>query len=209
MKKAAEKRTVPAGPKMIDVSGIGQVKLRRHRRARKLTLSVRPFTGVQVTVPYGVSYAQAEAFVCEKKGWLQKNQTIMKRFEAEQTAFFSSSAELDRDAARQLLVERLQCLARQYGFSYNRVFIRNQKTRWGSCSIKNNINLNIKLAWLPAELRDYVILHELVHTRIKTHGREFWAELEGYVSDARAVDRQLNRYHPGVQDARADHRAGG
>ena len=72
--------------------------------------------------------------------------------------------------------------------------MRNQKTRWGSCSAQNNINLNVQLIRLPPALRDYVILHELVHTRIRNHGPGFWEELEKYVADCRQVDRQLNQY---------------
>jgi predicted metal-dependent hydrolase len=73
------------------------------------------------------------------------------------------------------------------------VTIRNQKTRWGSCSAKNNLSLNIKLALLPDELRDLILVHELVHTRIKNHGPDFWRELKSIYPDARKLDRQVNR----------------
>jgi predicted metal-dependent hydrolase len=85
-------------------------------------------------------------------------------------------------------------LAARHGFTYNRVFVRHQKTRWGSCSHKNNINLNARLVQLPQALMDYTILHELVHTRIKHHGPRFWEALSRYIPDSRALDRQLNAY---------------
>ena len=100
----------------------------------------------------------------------------------------------DRKAARQLLVDRLDSLARKYGFTYNRVFIRNQKTRWGSCSTKNNINLNVNLVRLPAELIDYTILHELVHTRVKNHSQKFWAQMDRLLGDAKKIDKKLRAY---------------
>jgi len=86
-----------------------------------------------------------------------------------------------------------------HDFRFNKVSIRNQKTKWGSCSAGNNISLNMNLARLPEELRDYVILHELVHTRIKNHSREFWALLDEFV-DGRAKDfsRTLKAYRLGV-----------
>jgi predicted metal-dependent hydrolase len=76
------------------------------------------------------------------------------------------------------LPKRLTELAAQHGFRYGRAGIRNQKSRWGSCSSKNNISLNIHLLNLPGHLRDYVILHELVHTEQKNHSKHFWFRLD-------------------------------
>ena len=93
------------------------------------------------------------------------------------------------------LIERLNAIAAQFGFEYNRVSVRRQKTRWGSCSGKNNINLNIALVRLDEHLRDYVILHELVHTRIKNHSKRFWEELDKYTGGkAKELNKQLRKY---------------
>ena len=93
-----------------------------------------------------------------------------------------------------MLVARLTELADQYGYTYNKVFIRNQKTRWGSCSAKNNISLNIKLLLLPEDLRDFIILHELVHTKVKDHSNDFWAELLKIKPDAKVLAERVNRH---------------
>ena len=100
----------------------------------------------------------------------------------------------DPKSARRQLVARLQALAMKHGFKYRRVFIRNQKTRWGSCSHQNNINLNINLVMLPSDLSDYIILHELVHTRVKNHSPAFWQELSKFIDNPKALDRKLDRY---------------
>ena len=104
------------------------------------------------------------------------------------------AAPMDHGAARERLIKRVHELSKQHGFSFNRILIKNQKTRWGSCSDKNNINLNINLVRLPEHLIDYTILHELVHTRIKNHGEAFWAALEKMVAGAKHIDKQLNQY---------------
>ena len=91
-----------------------------------------------------------------------------------------------------IITDRLYHLAGEYGFKFNRVTIRHQKTRWGSCSPKNNISLNIKLILLPDALVDYVILHELVHTRIHNHSKNFRSELDRYVKNSKAMARRLH-----------------
>ncbi len=98
--------------------------------------------------------------------------------------------------AKSFLPGRLAWLAREYGFKFNRVFIKNLKSRWGSCSGKNNINLNLHLMRLPDELIDYVLLHELCHTVEKNHGKDFWALLDKVTGGrARELDRKVNDYN--------------
>ena len=81
--------------------------------------------------------------------------------------------------AREYLPGRAEALAKLHGFSISGVKVRRMKTRWGSCTPKNSINLNSWLMMLPEYLSDYVILHELVHTRIPDHSSRFWEELDG------------------------------
>jgi predicted metal-dependent hydrolase len=89
----------------------------------------------------------------------------------------------------------LEELAKIHSIKYTRASIRNQKTKWGSCSAKNNVSLNINLVRLPDELRDYVILHELVHTRFKNHSKMFWAELDRFVGGrAKELSKKLKNY---------------
>ncbi len=179
--------------KIIQIEGVGEVLLERSRKARHICLSVKPFKGVRVAVPYGVPFEQAEAVALAQARWIGKH--LERLADVEQAAAeYDRRAPINRAVARRVIVDRLQELALQHGFSCQRVFVRNQKTRWGSCSIKNNINLNVNLIRLPAALRDYVILHELVHTRIKNHSPRFWEELEKYIKDCRQVDKQLNQY---------------
>jgi predicted metal-dependent hydrolase len=178
----------------IQINGIGLVLFEKSKRARRLIITIRPFRGVRVAVPRRVSFEEAKRFVLNKTNWIQKHLTKMKETELQQKKITENSKPIDRAEAKEKLIRRLNELAEQNGFSYNQVFIKNQKSRWGSCSAKNNINLNMKLIALPGRLMDYVILHELVHTRVKNHGKKFWAELDKLVGDAKAVDNELKRY---------------
>jgi predicted metal-dependent hydrolase len=182
-----------AASKIICIEGVGDVLLERSLKARNICLSIKPHKGVRVAVPVGVPFAQAEAVALAKADWIAKHLRRLADMECDADRR-STLAPINRAVARRVIVDRLAELARRYGFGYNRVFVRNQKTRWGSCSAQNNINLNVNLIRLPEALRDYVILHELVHTRIKNHGPLFWQELERYVTGCRQVDKELNNY---------------
>ncbi|GJQ64581.1 MAG: hypothetical protein SCALA702_36340 [Melioribacteraceae bacterium] len=103
-------------------------------------------------------------------------------------------AEIFRDEAKYYLPNRTRELAQKFGFSFSRVFIKNHKSKWGSCSGRNNINLNLHLMRLPDELIDYVILHELTHTVEKNHGKRFWDKLESVCPGSRQLDKKLNLY---------------
>ena len=100
-----------------------------------------------------------------------------------------------RREAKSFLPGRLAWLASRYGFKFNRVFIKNLRSRWGSCSGVSNINLNLHLMRLPDELIDYVLLHELCHTVEKNHSAAFWALLNEVTGNrAKELDKKMNRY---------------
>ena len=178
----------------ISLDGIGPIFFERSKRARNINISIKPFKGVRVAVPYGVSFEKARKIAQSKMSWILKHLNKMKQVEQEHEAFSENSVEINRAKARTKLVNRLDELSEKHDIPYNRVFIRNQKTRWGSCSAKNNISLNLKLVNLPEELIDYTIRHELVHTRIKNHSKEFWAELNRFIGNAKELDKKFNKY---------------
>ncbi|GAB4334901.1 MAG: hypothetical protein Kow0089_04360 [Desulfobulbaceae bacterium] len=181
---------------VIHIDGVGDVTLQRSDRACRVIISVRPFRGVRVAVPKRVSFRRAEQVAREKVEWIRTHLEQTRRYEAACEEAAKTAGPVDRGEAAKILIPRLEELARKHGYRYNRVTIRNQKTRWGSCSAHNNISLNMKLIRLPEDLRDFVLLHELVHTRIRNHGKEFRAELLRIEPRARELDRELGRYDP-------------
>lgn len=98
-----------------------------------------------------------------------------------------------KKVARIYFDERVAYFAKRYGFSYGRIALRQQRTRWGSCSSKKNLNFNLGLMVLREELRDYVIVHELAHTRHMNHGASFWQEVESIIPHYRELRRELKR----------------
>ncbi|MBA3758816.1 DUF45 domain-containing protein [Candidatus Saccharibacteria bacterium] len=98
--------------------------------------------------------------------------------------------------ARQLLPQRLATLAKQQGFTYNSVAVKRLKSRWGSCNERKDIVLNCFLMQLPWYLIDYVLLHELVHTKVLRHGEPFWNELSLHIKDLKAVRKEMKSFQP-------------
>lgn len=98
--------------------------------------------------------------------------------------------------AEQLLPQRLQTLASQNGLEYASITIKRLKSRWGSCNEQKDIVLNCYLMQLPWHLIDYVIMHELTHTKVLRHGKPFWSELNKYVRNLRDIRREMKLYQP-------------
>ncbi|HSX16989.1 MAG TPA: SprT family zinc-dependent metalloprotease [Patescibacteria group bacterium] len=115
---------------------------------------------------------------------------------AVQQAARSGAVRALRKEAEQLLPYRLKQLAERDGFSYGSVDIKHLKSRWGSCTSQKDITLNLYLMQLPWHLIDYVIFHELTHTKVMQHGPPFWQELERHVTGAKNLRKEIGTYHP-------------
>lgn len=169
--------------KVISDLILGNIVFRKKAGCRRISIRVHPVKGVSVSVPFLVPYAAAEAFFRLKRSRIidiaakQKSQCAGM---PEATPELISGLRL---RAKAELPARLAELASHYGFQYNRVAIKHNSTNWGSCSAKNNINLNLNLVRLPRVLSDYVMIHELCHLRHHDHGQAFHLLLEHLCTD--------------------------
>jgi predicted metal-dependent hydrolase len=169
--------------RIINDPQIGQVLMKKSTRARRISLRVHPVKGVSITVPYIVPYMAAEAFFKLKRQWVIETMDRQKdKFKDIQPV---SRDEIDqlRKKAKAELPSRLDVLAARYGFAYNKVTIKHNSSNWGSCSARNNINLNLNIVRLPKALQDYILLHELCHLRHHDHGHGFHLLLEHVLTD--------------------------
>jgi predicted metal-dependent hydrolase len=178
---------------IVEIPSVGPVTIVKSQRAKHLRITVKPDQTVRLTIPRGESVDRATRFLHTKIPWITKNQHRLSKLENTQTNL--PHPKINALKARDILIGRLEEMAKIHNFKYARASIRNQKTKWGSCSAKNNISLNINLVRLPDELSDYVILHELVHTRIKNHSKKFWAELDKFVDgSAKEFSKKLRKF---------------
>ena len=180
--------------KIIEIEDIGSICLQKHKTAKHLRIILRPGKTPKVTVPRIVPYKAAELFARSKRLWIKETLKKLEEAESGKQKISPEETELLRKKAKNYLPGRVEELAERHGLSYNRVFVKNLKSRWGSCSSKNNINLNLHLMRLPEPLVDYVILHELAHTKEKNHGKGFRNLLNSFVADSRVYDKELKNY---------------
>jgi predicted metal-dependent hydrolase len=152
----------------------------RHPRARRYLIRIADDGSILVTIPRGGSKREATAFVEREQTWIEKER---RRVEQErQRADRNRAAPLRpevvealRERAKRELPERLLHLAARHGLQVTRVSVRNQQWRWGSCSKNGRICLNWRLVQMPDWVRDYVIVHELMHLKRMDHSQKFWA----------------------------------
>jgi len=168
--------------------------LRKSKRARRMRLAVYCDGSVVVTTPFDLQESTAERFIREKSQWLFNKIAFFEQFKGHAIARYSQDDYLKyKDDAYALAVDRVNFFNKIYKFSYNQINIKNQKTRWGSCSKKGNINFNYKIALLPQRLFDYIIVHELCHLREFNHSRKFWRLVEKSISDYLEIRNELKK----------------
>lgn len=168
------------------------VIFKKVRRSRSLRISVHQDGRVVVTAPYWESFRAMERFLFEHSAWVREKLSRI-RAPLRDARADPRHYHTNRERARALIHERLALWSRFYGVRPKRVFIRNQKTRWGSCSEQGNLSFSYKVAFLAPELCDYVIVHELCHLVELNHSRRFWALVARAIPDYRKRRRELKK----------------
>ncbi|NOY35613.1 MAG: M48 family metallopeptidase [bacterium] len=157
------------------MSEIPEYTLRRSGRARRVRLAVRCDGSVVVTAPLGVNPSVVEKFVSGKKRWILDKLKLFDGVDAKAIRTFSREDYLKhKGRALEIINERAAFYGEIYRCSFNRICVKNQRTRWGSCSKKGNLNFNYKIIFLPEILRDYIIVHEICHLKELNHSQKFW-----------------------------------
>lgn len=163
-----------------------EYEIRESIRAKRLTLTVHPDGRVVLTKPKRISEKVAEAFLAKHGEWIERaKEAFIKRAAKKRTDQIalprprknSNAYKEARKEARALVTERLKHFNELYNFTHGTISIRDQKTRWGSCSAKGNLSFNYRIVYLPKEIQDYIVVHELCHTKEHNHSERFWAQV--------------------------------
>ena len=159
-----------------------------HSKRKTLSIEINQNAEVIVRAPYYASYKDIERFVSSHQDWILKHQEKRRQELSNQKSnpqTYMSYEDIKRlaDAAVSYIPTRVAYFAPIIGVTYGRITIRNQKTRWGSCSSKGNLNFNCLLMMAPKEVIDYVVIHELCHRKEMNHSKKFWALVEKAMPD--------------------------
>ena len=166
---------------------MNEVKIIRSRR-RTVAIQITSDMQVIARVPLRMSDRDVRRLIDEKQGWIEKHLEMMRKRQKTEgrdplPAFTREEIEDLADRALQEIPPRVAYFAEKAGVSYGRITIRNQVTRWGSCSSKGNLNFNCLLMLCPEDVRDYVIVHELCHIKEMNHSPRFWNEVARLLPD--------------------------
>lgn len=173
------------------------VSIKRSSR-KSLGLEVRTTGEVFARVPSRLSDTKIKEFIESHKDWIiQKVSKMSEKKDGRQEIGIPSWENLnlqEHKAIKDKISERVAYYSQKMGVTYGRITIRNQKTRWGSCSSKGNLNFNYRLFYLPGELLDYVVVHELAHRRYMNHSRQFWQEVGTYFPQYEQCRQRFSDY---------------
>ncbi len=183
---------------MLTLSNEIAVEVKRRRGARRLRITVRQDGRVMLTLPFLVSLKRGRWFLESKREWIAEKRTALMRrpglFQGSRKEFLSH-----REAAKRHIMTRLNFFQAHYQLVPQRVTVRNQKTRWGSCSARGNLSFNYRLILLPETLCDYVVVHELCHLQEMNHSARFWRLVEETIPDYLARRRELRHLSRGQE----------
>lgn len=167
-------------------------------RSNRKTVAIQVNSDLSVTVraPYSASEKDIEEILKKKEAWIsrhiEKIKKTKERFEAEPTEKLTREKVIAlAEEALKVIPERVEYFAKVIGVTYGKITVRNQKTRWGSCSSKGNLNFNCLLMLAPPEVLDYVVVHELCHRKQMNHSKAFGLEVEKVLPNYKEVRKWL------------------
>ncbi|MFA6251455.1 MAG: M48 family metallopeptidase [Candidatus Paceibacterota bacterium] len=171
------------------------VEIRKSKKAKRMRIAVYCDGSVVAVHPENISFLKILSVIEDKINWIK-----------EKVDFFSSKQDIavlkgtkreylkNKEEALLLVKSKVEYFNNFYKFHYNKIYIKNQKTRWGSCSVKKNLNFNYKIIFLPKELQDYLIVHELCHLKEFNHSKKFWDLVRLRIPNLNQVSKMLRKH---------------
>lgn len=162
------------------------------KKSKTIKLTINTTGSVVLTFPMRMDVQEAEKFLIAKSGWILKKLRYLAKKEVLMPANIHHKDEkIYKQQAKSLILQKIDYFNRFYKFPINNITIRNKKTSWGSCSKKGNLSFNYKIIFLPAELIDYIVVHELCHLKEFNHSKKFWSLVEETQPNFLALRKRL------------------
>ncbi|MFH1030081.1 MAG: M48 family metallopeptidase [bacterium] len=165
--------------------------IKKSKRAKRLRLTIYCDTNIVITAPIRMAENFIEKFIKDKWPWIIKKINFFK--EKRENLEIKGGYKDNKKKVEEFIKSRIEHYNRFYNFSYNKILAKNHNHRWGSCSIKGNLNFNYRILFLPPQLADYITVHELCHLKEMNHSRRFWALVEETIPDYKERVRELRK----------------
>lgn len=181
-----------------------KIEIRESKKARNINMRILDKNTIQLIVPKYLKNKKRIIYkiLGERRSWIKKHLERYQKREKNKK-YLPDKIEVNghifegnklRNWAREKIIKTTQNFAEHLNFKVNKIYIRSQKTRWGSCSSCHNLSFNYKIALLPNDLFEYIILHELMHLRHPHHQKDFWQDLNYICADVKEKRKQLHQY---------------
>ncbi len=172
--------------------------LKTSRRARQARLAIYCDGSLVATKPWWMSEKTVEKFIIKKANWVLSKLEHFKRFEKNNFLERNLKDEQERylkykSKALEFANERVNYYSKIYKVKFNKITVKNQKTKWGSCSKKRNLNFNYKILLLPPRIADYIVVHELCHLKEFNHSQRFWNLVAEIIPDYLEIRKEIKR----------------
>lgn len=167
-------------------------RLKTSHRAKRMRLAIYCDSSFVVTRPAGLSEDAVENFILQKSKWIISKLDYFKQFQIIATSRAGRYAD-NKNKALLFVKNKVNEMNKLYNFKYKEIFIKRQKTRWGSCSKKRNLNFNYKIIFLPEDLAEYIVAHELCHLQEFNHSKKFWNLVAKAIPDCGDRRKRLNK----------------
>lgn len=165
--------------------------IRASKVARRLRLTINRDGQLVATLPRRASLKMLEKFILEKSAWIIQQIERVKKLPPHINSRQDYLA--NKAAALVLVQDRINHFNQHYNFQIGKITVRNQSSRWGSCSIRGNLNFNYRIAFLAPRLADYIVVHELCHLRQFNHSAKFWALVAETMPDHLVIRQEIRR----------------
>ncbi len=169
------------------------VLIKRTNKTISLSIRVYPDASIVVLAPYLLPKIFISKFINTKKKWIKNKINFWQSSNFYLSDKTNNDYLKDKKKALSLILERITYYNKYYNFYFKKISVRNQKTRWGSCSTRANLNFNFRLLYLPSKLRDYIIVHELCHLKELNHSKKFWFLVSETISDYKVLRKELKK----------------
>lgn len=179
---------------IININGTDiEYEIIKSKRAKRMRIEIKG-KKLRASIPYKKDIKEIQDFILQNKKWIAKRIAMFEKDRILSELFVFANFKNTKKQSLELISNRLEFFNQHYNLKWQNIKIKNQETLWGSCSKKRNLNFNYRLYFLPAEIRDYVIVHELCHLKEFNHSDRFWRLVGEKIPNYKSLRNELKKY---------------